>query len=861
MRSFIIASLIGIALANSCVMVTNNEMRFTQIHVCSQNIIRVTHGDVNDVKQKESLSVNGDWDARKQEHTVTKNSTTVFVETSKVIALFDTRTGLVLITSKNGGSRMKESYFNFSKSTTKGLYKIRQHWESPTDEAIYGGGQFQNGLVNWKSIPLTLIQYNTEAIVPFFTSSSGYGILWDSYSKGHLNEPTEEIILNPSNKTIYTASVSGLYTFLIKACPGQWGCETSIAILKLTNMKSGKVLYPQYWDGLASMPTAIPGRSYLESGDYEVHLNSTNMRNTKSTLFVNPPTFNELTISSEASLISDYYYIAKTTQTGSGFDSIIAGYREATGAAKLYSKKTYGFWQCKNHYHNQSELLNAADKFRKMLIPVDNIVQDWMYWGTLGWGPHWDYTLYPNPKQMVEKLHQNNFNFMVSVWSKFANTTDYYKNMSRDNQLIPNTTYYDPYNPSARTTFYDYSNEGHFKIGVDSLWLDATEPEGLIQMNNSIYLGSGNQFANPYSLMATTAISEGLRNDYKTSQGRRVFSLTRSSFLGQQRTGATLWSGDTSSSWDTLRRQITASVNYQLTGIPYWSQDIGGFSRPPGQYVSQDYHEMMTRWFQFGVFTPIFRVHGSADTELWNYGQAMPWVINSAINLRYRLLPYIYSGFHKVETTGYTMQRHLSFDYWESDHNNIKDLGDQFMFGSQLLSAPIYTPGINATRLVWLPSSAETWTDFNTGKQLKGSNNYNVTVGIEETPIFVKCGVLVLGPVVQHAHEAADPLEIRIYDVDNCQSNSFTLFEDDGVSDTSDQSYQFSEITFSFNPNDRSLTVGSRQGSFPGMLSQRVINAVVVRSNTGVGVAPSIPDKIALYNGEKLIIRNLPKRD
>ena len=360
--------------------------------------------------------------------------------------------------------------------------------------------------------------------------------------------------------------------------------------------------------------------------------------------------------------------------------------------------------------------------------------------------------------------------------------------MLSEGHIINGSTYYDPFSPQARETFYNFSKTAHFSIGVDALWLDATEPEGLPNHDALLSLGTGDELLNAYSLMTTKAIADGLRRDYPGAQGRRVFSLTRSSFAGQQRTGATLWSGDTTSTWDVLRRQVTAALNYQLSGIPYWSEDIGGFFRPSDQYSSASYQDLLVRWFQYGVFTPIFRVHGGgSNTELWNYGaETQALIVDSAIHFRYRLLPYIYSGFHRVEAEGWTMQRGLALDF--TGDAVALGITDQFMWGPSLLVAPLVSPldpGRGCSpRSAYLPAvSSPGWTDFYSGETLSSSQGSarDLCVPLNETALFVRPGsILPLGPFLQYTGEKpADPLEIRVY---RGPATTFELYEDDGES-------------------------------------------------------------------------------
>eukprot|EP01060_Flectonema_neradi_P008862 TRINITY_DN16334_c0_g1_i13.p1 TRINITY_DN16334_c0_g1~~TRINITY_DN16334_c0_g1_i13.p1 ORF type:complete len:859 (+),score=191.91 TRINITY_DN16334_c0_g1_i13:48-2624(+) len=823
----------------------------TKIFVCSDSIVRVAHTPQGGAPKGESLVVKDTWSPANYKVSNGTDSLTITTEKLEVVYFYGSDT--VGFRDAEGNLIVEESQHTISPSTIENLYSVSQTWKTEATEGIYGGGQYQDGFINWAGSPLSMVQYNTQAVVPFFMSTKGYGILWDSYSWTHLNDGTEV----PLKKVGGSLSVAGpmklnagAHNFQVRLCR-PWGCGGNHLRVNLTDTHTGKVFTGQSWEGLANIPDAITARFNLPDGEYNITVEYDGNHN--ETLYHNSESASQsLQLRSEATEAVDYYFM-----WGGSMDGAVAGYRNASGASYLYGKYAYGFWQCKNRYHNQSELTNAAIEFRKRQIPVDNIVQDWMYWGSLGWGPHWDPTTYPQPAELVKTLNENNFHFMVSVWAKFARKTTFYKEMNESGYMLNESTkdpygtnYYDPFNPAARSLYYNFSNENHFKIGVDALWLDATEPESLSNYDHQVYLGSGTQYLNPFSLMTTKAIADGLRKDYPTTTGARVFSLTRSSFAGQQRTGAALWSGDITSTWDTLRRQIAASINYQMSGIPYWSEDIGGFFRPSDMYTSMDYWCMLTRWFQFGVFTPIFRVHGTANTELWNYGPYVQrWVVDSAINLRYRLLPYIYTGFRRVEQEGYTMQRGMPFDF--PNDVEARNLADQFMFGESLLIAPIFSPNNTnsdlASRSLYLPVGG--WWDFNSGAT-KAPGHQSYSANILQTPIFVRDGtILVMGPKIQHTGEDSDPLEIRIYGNDA----TFTLYEDDGKSPSMNADHQFSEITFTYKSG--TLTVSDRKGSFPGMLNKRTLNLVKVAQGHGVGVdSTPNPDKTVTYSGTAISV-------
>ncbi len=399
----------------------------------------------------------------------------------------------------------------------------------------------------------------------------------------------------------------------------------------------------------------------------------------------------------------DYYFIY-----GNIMDSVIAGYRHLTGQAPMYGKWAYGYWQSKEHYENRDELLNVAQEYRKRKIPIDNIVQDWDYWdGAQNWGQlFFDEKKYPDPKKMIDILHKQNFHVMISVWPGLGPNTPIYKDMQQRGFLYrpvgwAGFKYYDAYNPAANNLFWQYANEGLFSKGIDAWWFDSTEPDvinaltkesseyELKRMENN-YLGSFARYLNPYSLRIT---EDTYKNQRKQTDKKRVYILTRSTFAGQQRAAATTWSGDIGANWSVYKNQISAGLNHCMSGIPYWTFDIGAFVLGSYEGVFSNggkdpaYQEFYTRMFQFGTFCPIFRSHGSeTPREIWEFGNFTPTLIKFD-NLRYRLLPYIYSLAHQVTNKGYTIMRGLPMDF--AADKNTYSVDDQFMFGPAMMVCPV----------------------------------------------------------------------------------------------------------------------------------------------------------------------------
>jgi alpha-D-xyloside xylohydrolase len=399
----------------------------------------------------------------------------------------------------------------------------------------------------------------------------------------------------------------------------------------------------------------------------------------------------------------DYYFIH-----GKNLDSVISGYRKLTGQAPLYGKWAYGYWQSKEHYANRNELLGIVSQYRDMKIPIDNIIQDWDYWdGIQNWGQlFFDEKLYPNPKEMIDIIHRQNFHIMISIWAGLGPNTPVYKDMQKNGFLYSPVgwagfRYYDAYNPAANDLYWKYMNEGLFSKGIDGWWMDSTEPDIINALTKESeeyemkkvennYLGSFAKYLNPYSLLITESV---YKNQRKTTDKKRVYILTRSTFAGQQRAAATTWSGDIGADWSIYKRQIPAGINHCMAGIPYWTFDIGGFviGAYGGvfSYGGKDsaYQELYTRMFQFGTFCPIFRSHGSeTPREIWQFGKFVP-VLTKFDNLRYRLMPYIYSLASQVTNNGYTIMRGLPMDF-ENDKKTY-NVDDQFMFGPALMVCPV----------------------------------------------------------------------------------------------------------------------------------------------------------------------------
>ena len=562
-----------------------------------------------------------------------------------------------------------------------------------------------------------------------------------------------------------------------------------------------------------------------------------------------------LYISSEVAEQIDYYFIY-----GPEFDKIVAAYRELTGAAPMFGKWAYGFWQCKNRYQSQKELLEVAHKYRELHIPVDNLVQDWFWWKIKGDFEFNDH--YPDPRGMIDDLHRNHFHLMISVWPYFDPGSKVYEEMDKRGYFIDRTkaaafhpagmALYDAFNPAARKFYWQLMDNVLFKIGADAWWLDTTEPETEgretnILVSDKVAAGNGARYANLYPLMTTSAVYDGQRS---VTDQKRVFILSRSAYAGIQRNSAAAWSGDINSDWETFKRQIPAGLNLMLSGIPYWTTDIGGFT--DGNPDSPAYRELFLRWFEYGTFCPIFRVHGTRTTnqnELWSYGADAQEILTRYDTLRYRLMPYIYSLAWQVTHAGYTLMRPLVMDYREDV--TARNIGDQFLFGPALMVSPVTDYGVDQRR-VYLPNT--TWTNFWSGESFSGGKFIMAAAPLETLPLFARAGsILPLGPAMEYSSQKPeDPIELRIYPGADAD---FTLYEDDGLTYEYEKG-AYATIPIHWDDAKHTLTIGARQGSLPGILEHRTFNIVWVGPGHGVGVSPSgTVDKTVSYSGTAVTVQ------
>jgi alpha-D-xyloside xylohydrolase len=630
-----------------------------------------------------------------------------------------------------------------------------------------------------------------------------------------------------------------------------------------------------------------------------------------------PTTFKDdasgTSFSSEVAGAIDYYFMY-----GGNADGVVAEMRDLTGQVPMFPLWTYGYWQSKERYKSREETVGVVRKYRELEVPLDGIIQDWQYWGNNYLWNAMDFLNeeFPNPRAMVDEIHDMNAHIIISIWSSFGPATKQYRELKELGALYsfntwpesgltawpPNMDYpsgvrvYDAFNPKARDIYWKYLKEGLFDLGIDGWWMDSTEPDHMSfkpeDLDTPTALGSFRKVRNAYPLVTVGGVYD---NQRAVSSDKRVFILTRSGFAGQQRYGANVWSGDVFTSWENFRKQIPAGLNFSLCGIPHWNTDIGGFFA--GAYnkgwndgsasVNPLFQELYIRWMQFAVFNPMMRSHGTdLSREIYHFGEKGEPVydaIEDAIKLRYSLLPYIYSTSWEVTNNQSSFIRALVMDF--ADDKKVWDLPYQFMFGKSILTAPVvyaqYTPeniedaateeGWNRVggkydmddRVVdfnskkstslYLPKGAM-WYDFYSNELLAGGQEITRETSIDMIPFYIKAGsILPIGPDVQYAEEKPwDNLEIRIYEGADAE---FVLYEDENDNYNYEKGI-YSTIKFSWDDSKKELTIQAREGEFPGMLKNRKFNIIKVAKDSGLGdKVVSGYDKTIDYSGKKNVVK------
>ncbi|MFN3668220.1 MAG: TIM-barrel domain-containing protein [Brevundimonas sp.] len=920
--------------------------RRVRLQVYGPETIRVTATEDADLDLPDSLMVTADPSTDTPFEVETRGDTVVLT-TAEATAEVSTITGAVRFLDENGeevlaeraGSRELRPVRVEDQTGDHRFLATRQIWESPADESFYGLGQHQQGVMDYKNHDVVLAQHNMDVGVPFVVSNRNYGILWETNAITRFGDPRpygmlgERLTLRDANGRFGGLTASYYqdgelkvqrqetevnYEFIrewsrwpegLKAQPGRPVQTGDMG-------KPGQAGLRVVWEGTVEAFTAGMHKFRLYSSGYtkvwiDGELLEDNWRQNWNPFdhdfqvelaadrqipiriewipedgylalrHMDPLPAAEhgaLSLSSEVGDAIDYYYIG-----GDNLDEVISGYRGLTGRSVMLPRWAYGFWQSRQRYSTQEEVVGTVRRYRELGLPIDNVVQDWFYWPENAWGSHeFDPARYPDPARMVADVHAMNANIIISVWPKFYPTTEHYRELDAIGGMYTRNveagardwvgpgyanSFYDPYLPAARDLYWRQISDSFKGMGFDGWWLDSVEPdmhsnldipERTLRMGPTAR-GPGAYVFNSYPLVN----AENVYRRFREEQGdTRSYILTRSAWGGLQRTGSTLWSGDVVARWDNLRDQISAGLHTGLSGIPNWTHDIGGFSvearysNPAGMAPAdkQEWDELNLRWFQFGAWSPVFRSHGEFPLrEVYNLaepGTPMYEAFADAMRTRYRLMPYIYSLAGDTWRRDGTIMRALVMDF--PTDARARRIDDQYMFGPALLVAPV-TEYQARQRSVYFPTGAD-WYELRSGVVHRGGTEAVVAAPVDTIPVFVRAGSIVpTGPAIQHTAEKLDgPLTVIVY---TGADGAFAFYEDAGVTYAYERG-EFSTIPMSWNDAAGTLAIGARQGQFAGMAAARTIH---VRFVSGPG--PDVGDfdapaaRTVRYEGQAVEVR------
>ncbi|MBR4755375.1 MAG: glycoside hydrolase family 31 protein [Bacteroidales bacterium] len=894
------------------------ENTVVRLQAFSPGIMRVSATPDGNFSDRKSLTVVSQ--PAFKDFRVVREGECVCLVTSGLKAVVS-RDGSVSFFDPEGDVLADGGTFSFAPMEVEGkkAWSVRTRFGSEQDESFYGLGQQQAGEFDHKGRSEELYQYNTKASVPFVVSTKGYGLLFDAYSLSRWGNPDPYLQLGEMFKLYDAEGKEGALTGTYIPATGipvvrredslYFENEFTIRNLPKMDLNGSKVVYEgfieapqtadyhfiQYYAGFQA--TGLGGKEMMSrrwrpawnpnSFKFTAHLEKGEKIPVRIEwepdgsvsylgLRVAPLQTREeeegISFWSEFEPQADVYFFA-----GKDYDEVIHGYRTLTGKAQVMPKWALGFWQSRERYSTQEELVGTLAEMRRRHIPVDNIVQDWQYWKEDQWGSHeFDEERYPDPEKMIDDVHGMHAHFMISVWPKFYTNTAHYKELkeagyaythAEDAGLVDwlghEQTFYDAYAEGGRKIFWrqmDESLYSRYGRKIDAWWMDASEPnlrdclpmDYLKWLLTPTALGPSTEYLNAYSLVNAEAIYNGQRS---VDPDKRVFLLTRNGFAGIQRYSTATWSGDIGTSWTDMRMQMAAGLGFSMSGIPFWGMDIGGFS-VMGKFYDKanegEWQELQTRWHQFGTFVPLFRTHGQwPRRELWNLAPEGSPAYESILwymRLRYRLMPYLYSMAGSINREDYTIMRGLPMDF--PDDPEVRDLSDQWMFGPALMPCPVYEYG-SRSREVYLPEGG--WYDFYTGDYLTGKRMITASAPFGRMPLYVRAGSIIpFGPEIEWSDEKPDS-EIRLYVYTGADSD-FTLYEDDGLT----YGYEhgaFATIPIHWDDAARTLTIGPRTGSFPGMLEERSFIVVVADPAHPMPYDPDATGVVMDYHGDSVSLK------
>ncbi len=898
-----------------------------RLQVMGDRIIHVTATPTASLDTPKSLMVTA---APGGAFTVMAKGGEVVVKAPKASAEVSLATGVVRFRNAAGKLVLSErdrGAFTAETVEGQGFYRLSQQFNPDTDEGFYGLGQHQNGQVNYNGQDVELSQYNRDIAVPFLVSSRGYGLLWDNNSISRFGNPVPYALASRDLAIWDADGKPGGFTarYYLDGALKLTRTEADINYQHLKEQPNWPAVVADkagtpaagssvVWEGeVAPQVGGVQKFQLYSSGyvklyvdgqlaidrwrqnwnpwfhDFETPMAADSRHKVRlewtpdSTSYIallhdNPmpeADRHSLYLTSEVGKAIDYYFVG-----GETIDQSIAGYRRLTGKAVLLPQWAYGFWQSRQRYDTADQILDVVKEYRKRDLPLDNIVLDWRYWRDPEWGSHkFDPARFPDPKGMIDQLHDLHTHFMISIWPKFYPTTDNYKELDAKGHMYHRNieqgaldwvgpgylnSFYDPYSKEARDIYWRQVRENLKVDGVDAWWMDASEPdmhsnldipERTLRMGPTA-LGPAAEYFNSYSLMHTKGVFDGERS---LDPDKRSFILTRSGFAGLQRNGAAVWSGDVVARWQDLADQISAGVNISMSGLPNWTTDIGGFSvehryEKPSAADLDEWRELNLRWFQFGAFSPLFRSHGELPyREIYNLAPEGSEVYDSLAwydRLRYRLMPYTYTLAADTWQHDSTIMRGLVMDF--PADLKARDVNDEYLYGRDLLVAPVHAYKARQ-RQVYLPAGTG-WYDFYSGAALAGGQTIAAEAPLSRMPLFVRAGsILPVGPVMDYTGQKPEAsITLYVYVGGN---GSFSLYEDDGLSNGYARG-AFSRIPVTYDDKTGTLKIGARQGRFPGMLEHRQFHIRWIAAAASKALDfEAAPDRTVDYAGQPVTIR------
>jgi alpha-D-xyloside xylohydrolase len=902
-----------------------------RLQVIDNNIIRVTASAGKEFPNVKSLVTNYKTSQTDWELTTEKDKARITIKSSKLSAIANLVTGQISFYDAQGHEILAErdDQQTLVPAIFEGerTYTINRSFKTSADDAWYGLGQHQDGLMNYKGNQVFLFQNNTEVAIPFLISKNNYGILWDnnSITKAGDTRPfselsslslfskdgepgwltaiynndknkTNDILMQKAESAIKYEYVNDSKRFLPTEFKPETGCITWQGALasdvegthKLRFTYAG---YIKVWlDGKLVLDrwrqAWNPGSAIIDlplqkdkKANITIRWEPDGGESYITCKWQEPATKaeeNSFGFLSEAGKQLDYYFIH-----GKNMDEVISGYRSLTGKATMLPLWAYGFWQSRERYKTQDEILSTVKEFRQRKIPLDNIVLDWSYWKQDDWGSQeFDLTRFRNTDSLIKVLHdQYKTHFMISVWPKFYEGIKAYNEFDKKGWLYKRniadrqrdwiaqgytSTFYDAFNEDAQKGFWKLLQDKLYTKGVDAWWMDASEPDILSNVSpakrkeqmHPLAAGNTSEYLNAYPLENAKGIYEGQRG---VDPNKRVFILTRSGFPGMQRYAAATWSGDISSRWHDMLLQISAGVNFSMSGLPYWTMDIGGFAverryEQPDAATLEEWREMNARWYQFGSFVPLFRAHGQFPyREIYNISPVGHPCYESMLyynKLRYRLLPYTYSLAGQVYHRDYTMMRGLVMDF--AADTAVKNIADQYLYGPSLLINPVYNYK-DRNRPVYLPKG-QGWYDLYSGRYHEGGQKIVAEASYERMPVFVKAGSIIpFGPALQYTSEKkADTITLFVY---QGRDAAFTLYEDEGVNYNYEKG-SFATIDFNYTEASKTLTIAERKGTFDGMLKNRTFKIAWISATRPLALGfDGKTDRTVKYSGQRISIK------